>query len=449
MKTYNKLLLSLAVGSCIALAGCQKDETLNLETYPENKSSIAIDGTENKASEVTLNATYNSEGALEFDGPLTRTYTFHFNASPKEATVTFEPLSNGIPKDVLELSTSKVTVPAGFTDASVTLNIKDGQLDFMRSDYDVATYELGVKAAIEGYEMPADTLKAKILIKKEAYVATCFLEGKDGGSTASYERVANGSQIMNPDSISYVFNVQLDRPARKDVKIKLTTTGLDDKYMTDITTTPAEIVIPAGKVSSGDITWSISNDFLLRESGALSDTLMVASAMECEDSVVKQDEQKNSFTLVVDKVLRYFEYLSAKPAAWTELDGGSKTGWSVETNVGKDGSVIIDGKGGPSAPDLYTGSQLTFTVDMQSEKTFDGIGVDYCDNWGQASSPKTMRISTSSDGVSWTDQGVANTPQAYYHYFRFFSPVEARYVKFDLNGIYNSYYDVTEVYIYK
>ena len=59
---------------------------------------------------------------------------------------------------------------------------------------------------------------------------------------------------MNPDPISYTFKVELDKPARKDIRINLTTTGLEDKFMKDITVTPAEIVIPAGELSSEDIT---------------------------------------------------------------------------------------------------------------------------------------------------------------------------------------------------
>ena len=51
--------------------------------------------------------------------------------------------------------------------------------------------------------------------------------------------------------------------------MKLTTEGVDDEYLKDISITPAEIIIPAGEKTSGDITWEITNDFLLRNIGRL------------------------------------------------------------------------------------------------------------------------------------------------------------------------------------
>lgn len=45
------------------------------------------------------------------------------------------------------------------------------------------------------------------------------------------------------------------------IKVKLTTEGVDDEYLKDISITPAEIIIPAGEKTSGDITWEITNDF--------------------------------------------------------------------------------------------------------------------------------------------------------------------------------------------
>ena len=45
-------------------------------------------------------------------------------------------------------------------------------------------------------------------------------------------------------------------------------------------------------------------------------------------------------------------------------------------------------------------------------------------------------------------QGTVDTPQSYNHYFQFFAPQNARYVKVELSERYDSFIAVTEVYIY-
>ncbi len=77
-----------------------------------------------------------------------------------------------------------------------------------------------------------------------------------------------------------------------------------------------------------------------------------------------------------------------------------------------------------------------------------GLGIDYYKNSGSASSPKKVTISTSIDNETWVTQGTVDTPQAYNHYFQFFTPQNIRYVKVELAERYNGYIDVTEVYVY-
>ena len=137
MKAHYKLFLSLAIGSFVTFAGCQDDEVVDLVKYPVNQPTITID-----------------------DGPATRTYTFHFAASPEDATVTFDIINTNIPKENIEISATKVVLPAGSTDASVTVALKDEDFNFAASNYDATTYELGVKASVEGYKI--GTLKERL-----------------------------------------------------------------------------------------------------------------------------------------------------------------------------------------------------------------------------------------------------------------------------------------------
>ena len=440
MKAHYKLFLSLAIGSFVTFAGCQ-DEVVDLVKYPVNQPAITINDAEG-ASKATLTAVYKSDGTLELNGPVTRTYTFHFAASPEDATVTFDVINTNIPKENVEISDTKVVLPAGSTDASVTVTLKDEDFSFAASNYDAATYELGVKASVEGYKIGTESIESKIVIEKEAYIASCSVVGENG-NTVSFERAFSQGAIVNTDPISYAFKMKLDKPARKDVKVKLATTGLDEKFMNKITVTPAEITIPAGELESAEITWSITDDFLLTTTEAEFHTLVVAASVESEDPVVKVNSKENILTFNVDKVVRNFKYLSAIGSNWVEL---SKDGWGAEIPSGVSGSAsyLIDGNGGSYGSDVYSSNPFWFVIDMKSPQTFLALGMDYYYTYAA----KKVRISTSLDNETWTSQGVLEAPRAGNHYFEFFSSITARYVKVELLAGFSSYIDVTEVYIY-
>ena len=406
-----------------------------------NQPAITINDAEG-ASKATLTAVYKSDGTLELNGPVTRTYTFHFAASPEDATVTFDVINTNIPKENVEISDTKVVLPAGSTDASVTVTLKDEDFSFAASNYDAATYELGVKASVEGYKIGTESIESKIVIEKEAYIASCSVVGENG-NTVSFERAFSQGAIVNTDPISYAFKMKLDKPARKDVKVKLATTGLDEKFMNKITVTPAEITIPAGELESAEITWSITDDFLLTTTEAEFHTLVVAASVESEDPVVKVNSKENILTFNVDKVVRNFKYLSAIGSNWVEL---SKDGWGAEIPSGVSGSAsyLIDGNGGSYGSDVYSSNPFWFVIDMKSPQTFLALGMDYYYTYAA----KKVRISTSLDNETWTSQGVLEAPRAGNHYFEFFSSITARYVKVELLAGFSSYIDVTEVYIY-
>ena len=441
MKAHYKLFLSLAIGSFVTFAGCQDDEVVDLVKYPVNQPAITINDAEG-ASKATLTAVYKSDGTLELNGPVTRTYTFHFAASPEDATVTFDVINTNIPKENVEISDTKVVLPAGSTDASVRVTLKDEDFSFAASNYDAATYELGVKASVEGYKIGTESIESKIVIEKEAYIASCSVVGENG-NTVSFERAFSQGAIVNTDPISYAFKMKLDKPARKDVKVKLATTGLDEKFMNKITVTPAEITIPAGELESAEITWSITDDFLLTTTEAEFHTLVVAASVESEDPVVKVNSKENILTFNVDKVVRNFKYLSAIGSNWVEL---SKDGWGAEIPSGVSGSAsyLIDGNGGSYGSDVYSSNPFWFVIDMKSPQTFLALGMDYYYTYAA----KKVRISTSLDNETWTSQGVLEAPRAGNHYFEFFSSITARYVKVELLAGFSSYIDVTEVYIY-
>ena len=165
-----------------------------------------------------------------------------------------------------------------------------------------------------------------------------------------------------------------------------------EQFMNDITVTPAEIIIPAGELESADITWSITDAFLLTTADPETYTLVVTASAESEDPVVVENKEENFLTFNVNKVFRNFGYISDKITNWVELD---KTGWSVELDPGlrQNGNLLIDGKGGSGGNSVYRSADWWFVVDMKSEKTMTGFGIDYYEN-GTPSSPKKVTIST-------------------------------------------------------
>ena len=344
----------------------------------------------------------------------------------------------------VELSDTKLIIPAGYTDASVTLGIKN--MDVFQSNYDEATYNLGVRATVQGYKMPSITLEAKALIKKEAYVATGFLEGKVGNKTTFEHTYFNG-EFKDTERNLYTFSVQLDRPARKDVKVKLTTEGVDDEYLKDISITPAEIIIPAGEKTSGDITWEITNDFLLRTSDDSSNTLNITAVFECEDPVFVQDEKRSSFTLNINKYIRGFEHISYKrPSGWIEW---AKQGWSVDVEDSSDfyqndgGGSLIDGETKGNYEGICSDGDISFTLDMGEEKTITGVGLDYIYYYA----PQNVQLSVSSDGNTWNYLGKVATADENADYYQFIESITARYVKFDLLASWGC--ELYEIYVFK
>lgn len=444
MRIYCKLFLSLSIGAFVSFVGCQGDEVVDLVKYPVNQPTLTIDDTEG-VSQAKLTAVYKSDGTLKLDGSVSRTYTFHLAASPEDATVSFDIMSTNIPKENIEINPTKVILLAGSTDASVTVALKNDDFSFAAPNYDAATYELGVRASVEGYKIETEPIESKVVVEKEAYTALCFVVGEHGNN-ASFERTYSQGGILNGDPISYTFKMKLDKPARKDVKVRLAITGLDEKFMSNITVTPAELVIPAGKLESAEITWSITDDFLKTTADPETHTLVVTASIESEDPVVVENKKENSLTFNVNKVFRNFSYAADKETGWIELD---KAGWSVKAdpNFQRDADRIIDGNGGKDGSDIYCYDDCWFIVDMKEEKTMAGLGIDYYNN-STASSPKKVTISTSMDNATWETQGAIDTPQSYSHYFQFFAPLKARYVKFNLSGLYNRYIDITEVYVY-
>lgn len=439
---YYKIYFALIVGCLLSLTSCEDDENLNLQTYPDNETSVIISDSEGE-SELTLNATYNEDGILVVDGQVTRTYTFTFKPSPEDIIVSYDLLSKNIPAEIVSISKLVDTIPAGYSESSVEVILKDDDFSFAQTNYNEEIYELGVKATATGYKIPTDTTVAKLSIKKEAYSTLYSLVGEKG-STTTFERAYNNGQILNEDSISYSFKVVVDKPVLNELKLKLSMEGLNDKFLNTVTWSSTEVTIPAGEKSSEVITWSIKDDFLMET--AEEETHSIKLAATSEDTSTPADPEKGFVTLNIIKSLRNIAYLSGISSDWSLLN---KTGWGIEANSSVTGNIsrLIDGQGGVYGTYAYNSSYLFFTIDITSEQALKGLSIDYYG--GTVYSAKSVKISTSTDKVNWTSQGELNTPASLNNYFKFLSDVNARYVKIEMTGSYGTLIVPSEIYIYK
>lgn len=439
---YYKIYFALVIGCLFSLMSCEDDENLNLQTYPDNETSVIISDSEGE-SELTLNAIYNEDGILVVDGQVTRTYTFTFKPSPEDIIVSYDLLTKNIPAEIVRISKLVDTIPAGYSESSVEVILQDDDFSFAQTNYNEEIYELGVKATATGYKIPTDTTVAKLSIKKEAYSTLYSLVGEKGSAT-TFERVYNNGQILNEDPISYSFKVVVDKPVLNELKLKLSMEGLNDKFLNTVTWSTTEVTIPAGEKSSEVITWSIKDNFLMETAEEEIHSIKLAAISE--DTSTPADPEKGFVTLNIIKSLRNIAYLSGISSDWSSLN---KTGWGIEANSSVTGNIsrLIDGQGGVYGTYAYSSSYLSFTIDITSEQALKGLSIDYYGGTGY--SAKQVKILTSTDNVNWISQGELDTPASLNNYFKFLSNVNARYVKLEMNGGYGGLIVPSEIYIYK
>jgi len=149
-------------------------------------------------------------------------------------------------------------------------------------------YILGVKANAKGFNMGEESAESKITIEKEAYCVAVSLHGENQNSV-SFDRTFVDGSIEEQEPIVYNFKVMLDKPANKDIAIQILTEGIAEKYLGNVTVTPNKIVIPAGQTSSEEVTWTITNDFLLEDAMPATFLINLKLGIETEDTTVKKE----------------------------------------------------------------------------------------------------------------------------------------------------------------
>lgn len=198
----------------------------------------------------------------------------------------------------------------------------------------------------------------------------------------------------------------------------------------NITLSP-NLTIPAGQVNSKDsLKLSIASDKLAALApGTYVVPLRISSASNAGVSA------NQSTTYVVFTLTATNCYPS--PAA-TDMTGAivaTRTGWTATLDVTPTSGALanlFDAKTNTSWA-LAPSKACTMTVDMAAAKTaVTGVRIHTSST---TYSVNTAVISTSTDGTNWTAQGTATfLTTAAYEYLKFYSPVNARYIRMNITG---------------
>lgn len=417
------LLAAFVTGSSL-LAGCREEEELNLPGYPEVPVGVAIADADN-ATSVTVKGSYEAgTGALVLDGTLNHTYTVALaTPSPKDATLRVEAFSTNIPEDRIAVSETELFIPAGGISATVTVSLTGDDLTFMAEEYEAQTYELGLRLVdLEGSKLEIGQTEAKVVVEKEAYVASASVVGVDGNTSATFKRGYIDGEFASEDPILYEYKVVLDKPALRDLTFTGSSSGVPEENLGDEKFTPQSVTVRAGEMESEPIAWTITDDFLGANTDPASYSILLTATPSGEDASVVMSEQ-TACTLTVTKVFDRMTFVEGIDASWTEYD---TTGWTVDP--ASVGNILFDG-----STDTYIYSEKTFVIDMQSEKSICGFKMAAVYNYNSYL-PSSFRISVSNDGVDWLSWGEMSryeAPTSDALYIALVKPGSARYIKFE------------------
>ncbi|WP_300797235.1 DUF4989 domain-containing protein [uncultured Alistipes sp.] len=431
------LLSALVLGSGM-LAGCREEEELNLAGYPQVPVGVAVADAENAAA-VTVKGSYEAgTGALVLDGTLNRTYTVALaTPSPKDATLRVEAFSKNIPEDRIAISETELFIPAGAISASVTVSLVDDDMTFMAEEEGAQTYELGLRLVdIEGSKLEMGQTEAKVVVEKEAYVATASVVGVDGGTTASFKRGYIDGEFASEDPISYEYKVVLDKPALRDLTFAGLSSGVPEENADDERFTPQTVTVRAGELESDPIAWTITDDFLGANNDPASFEILLTMVPEGEDASVVMSEQTGC-TITVTKVFDRMTFVDAVDPSWTEFD---TTGWTIDP--ASIGNVLFDNNTNTYIVDR------TFVIDMQSEKSIAGFKMTAVYNYN-GYLPTLFKISVSDDGESWVSWGEMNrytAPTSTALYIALVKSSSARYIKFEALQVTWYYFAEFDIY---
>ena len=323
----------------------------------------------------------------------------------------------------MEISSREVTIEPGYNSATVTVQYVGQDYSFIESMLDAQKFELGVRILeVNGYQVENWTPEAKVVADKVAYESLLTVDGAQGREITVNRTYKAGAVVEDP--ISYTFQAKLSRPASKDVIVRFATSGLDEQFADDVTFTPSEVTIPAGSLVSEEVTWTLTNDFLLTTDWIEFHDLEIKPTCQTEDPRVLVSEEEGLISVHVAKDVQAFESVEAKEDSWVTADSEN---WIIDM------------------------TSESCTINTKEPTTVAGFGLTYAeDQWGGWAAPKKVTISISEDGTFWTKIGsVEDLENVATQYFKLDEPRLVQYVKFDLSEPFGWFIEPKTVDVYR
>ena len=439
-------IASLASAAVLALAptSCRKAEVVELASYPQTHAGFAIADVEGNPSVITLNATYDGQGVLTADGDITRTYIFTMESpSPEDAVFELEAIHEGLPAEYVELSTEKLTIPAGYKSASVDVTFTPEDLSF--AAIEAETYEVGVRVkSMKAYQVTFEgEPEAKVVVEKMPYMSEASIViDPSGAGSINFKRSYVDGEIINDDAMTFNFKAVLNRPALVDMEVPVSISGLPSGFDKCATFSEPTLKFAAGeKTSSNVITCDISDDFLLN---GVEEPEAFALTVVADFSKYETGAMNESGALAVN-VTKTLDLLVMVPASeFASLTKYAKSGWTATGDGYGTPGNLIDGTTSGYGYYYYFS---WFQIDMKVVQPVSGIMVYPYYN-SASYLPTEFSIEISEDGEKWLPMGeISNgTSAGSPAYTKFLKTVNARYIKY--NNLGSTYKYIMEVDVY-
>ena len=424
-------IASLASAAVLALAptSCRKAEVVELASYPQTHAGFAIADVEGNPSVITLNATYDGQGVLTANGDITRTYIFTMESpSPEDAVFELEAIHEGLPAEYVELSTDKLTIPAGYKSASVDVTFTPEDLSF--AAIEAETYEVGVRVkSMKAYQVTFEgEPEAKVVVEKMPYMSEASIViDPSGAGSINFKRSYVDGEIINDDAMTFNFKAVLNRPALVDMEVPVSISGLPSGFESCAKFSEPTLKFAAGeKTSSNVITCDVADDFLLN---GVEDPEAFALTVVADFSNYENGAMSESGALVanVTKALDLMTVATAADFASLEKYTSNNTWTATGDGSGTIGTMFDGVTTGYS--DYYYFSY--FIVDFKEVLPLNGFKV-YCYYSSTSYMPNHFTVEVSDDGQAWKAIGEVTNGRSGGHpvHVLFLKTINARYLKF-------------------
>ncbi|WP_423126563.1 BT_3987 domain-containing protein [Gaoshiqia sp. Z1-71] len=248
-----------------------------------------------------------------------------------------------------------------------------------------------------------------------------------------------GSIIANTDQIEVKFGVQCTHVAPENLRVKFETDQslISEGYMAlpngvTLSMDKTELIIPKGTTKSADsITLSIDSDKLnLLAVATYMVPVKIASVSNGNSAV---SSNLNAVYLMIETTeSNCYNFSVANDMTGALIT--SKTGWTGTVNAPLVSGTPANMLNTMTSSYWRVNPQVfDWSVDMVSERTnITGIRI-HTNN--AAYNFTKLKVFSSTDGVSWTSQGITElTIGNAYQYIKFYEPINARYLKFEVLG---------------